>query len=81
MQVRQATGDDIGEIVALLADDQLGRVREDPGDLTPYRETFEAIRRDPNQLLVVLSGDARPPGPAAPRRVVQAPGHSSTSSP
>ncbi|MGZ4596830.1 MAG: N-acetyltransferase family protein [Actinomycetes bacterium] len=52
---RTAVRDDVPAIVALLADDPLGATREDIG--TPLSESywtaFEAIDRDPNQLLVV----------------------------
>ncbi|WP_246271831.1 GNAT family N-acetyltransferase [Amycolatopsis acididurans] len=37
----------------MLADDPLGRSRESPGDLAPYRAAFERIAADPGQLLVV----------------------------
>jgi len=58
---RRATASDLGAIVQLLADDELGRTREDAS--TPlnagYVEAFAAIDRDPNQLLAVAerSGD------------------------
>lgn len=54
--IRRATVDDLPSIVALLADDELGRLREDPGPpLDPaYREAFAAIGRDPNQFLAVV---------------------------
>jgi ribosomal protein S18 acetylase RimI-like enzyme len=55
VEIRQATRDDVPAIVGLLADDALGREREDTG--TPldagYLAAFEAIARDANQLLVV----------------------------
>lgn len=57
---RRAVGDDLEAIVALLADDPLGRERESAatGGLDPrYRETFAAIERDPNQLLAVAARD------------------------
>ena len=41
-------------VVGLLADDQLGATREDPGDLAAYLPAFAAIDADPRQLLVVL---------------------------
>ena len=42
-------------IVALLADDRLGREREDPALLQNpnYAAAFDAIERDPNQYLAV----------------------------
>lgn len=53
--IRQATLEDLPAIVRLLADDDLGRSREDPRTpLDPrYLAAFAAIERDPNQLLVV----------------------------
>jgi GNAT superfamily N-acetyltransferase len=52
---RSATTADLPAIIALLMDDQLGKLREDLGTpLNPvYLAAFEAIERDPNQLLVV----------------------------
>jgi len=53
---RRATKADLPHIIALLADDALGRTREDPS--TPldarYTAAFEALDRDPNQLMVVV---------------------------
>jgi GNAT superfamily N-acetyltransferase len=48
-------------IVALLADDPLGREREKagPGLDAGYRDAFAAIDRDPNQLLVVAERGGR----------------------
>jgi GNAT superfamily N-acetyltransferase len=52
---RRAVPDDLETIVALLADDPLGRGRENLGPQldTCYRAAFAAIERDPNQLLAV----------------------------
>jgi GNAT superfamily N-acetyltransferase len=52
---RRAVAADLLAIVALLADDPLGRGREDAGPRLDrlYSEAFAAIERDPNQLLVV----------------------------
>lgn len=52
--LRRATAADVGAIVALIADDQLGATREDPGDLAAYLSAFAVIDADPAQLLVVL---------------------------
>ena len=54
---RGAASDDLAAIVALLADDPIGRDRETPGPQLDacYRDVFEAIVRDPNQLLVVAA--------------------------
>lgn len=52
---RRASAGDLPAVVALLADDLLGQMRENP--LLPldarYLSAFEAIEADPNQLLVV----------------------------
>lgn len=53
---RRASLTDVPRIVALLADDDLGKSREvlfDPLD-TAYVEAFGRIDMDPNQLLVVM---------------------------
>ena len=58
---RRAVLADLPAIVALLADDHLGAGREDPRlPLDPgYLAGFEAVDRDPNQLLAVAQhGDA-----------------------
>jgi GNAT superfamily N-acetyltransferase len=59
MLLRAATVDDLPAIVALLMDDELGKLREDLG--TPvnprYVEAFAAIAHDPNQLLAVADQD------------------------
>jgi GNAT superfamily N-acetyltransferase len=57
-QLRRATAADLPALVALLADDPLGRSREEPGDLSPYERAFAQIDADPSQLLVVgTAGD------------------------
>lgn len=52
---RPATGADLPAIIALLMDDELGKLREDLS--TPpnrrYLEALDAIERDPNHLLIV----------------------------
>jgi GNAT superfamily N-acetyltransferase len=52
---RRAAPEDLPTIVALLADDPIGRAREELGPQLDnrYREAFAAIERDPNQLLAV----------------------------
>ena len=52
---RRAVPDDVPTIVGLLADDPIGRTRENAGPQldTRYVEAFAAIERDPNQLLAV----------------------------
>lgn len=60
-EFRPARREEIDALVALLADDDLGRTREAPG--TPlsgvYVEAFEAIDRDPRNELIVCVQDAR----------------------
>ncbi|MEQ9609752.1 MAG: GNAT family N-acetyltransferase [Kiloniellaceae bacterium] len=51
--IRRAMRDDLPAIVALLADDALGKTREAPGDPC-YAEAFAAIERDANQFLAVV---------------------------
>jgi GNAT superfamily N-acetyltransferase len=53
---RPAVVSDLPGIVAMLADDELGRQREDPSiPLNPkYLDSFAAIDRDPNQILAVV---------------------------
>jgi ribosomal protein S18 acetylase RimI-like enzyme len=55
LSFRRATAADLPAIIALLADDPLGRAREDASSPpnSRYVGAFEAIERDPNQLLAV----------------------------
>lgn len=58
---RRARGADLPAIIGLLADDPIGRLREDASEplLPAYRDAFAAIEADPNQLLAVATkGDA-----------------------
>jgi ribosomal protein S18 acetylase RimI-like enzyme len=57
--VRAANHGDLTAIVAMLADDTLGKTREDVGPpLNPaYAEAFAAIQRDPNQIMAVLEDE------------------------
>ncbi|MBW8303033.1 MAG: GNAT family N-acetyltransferase [Brevundimonas sp.] len=54
---RRARGSDLPAIVSLLADDPIGRLREDATEplLAAYRDAFAAIEADPNQLLAVAT--------------------------
>jgi GNAT superfamily N-acetyltransferase len=63
---RRAVADDVGDIVALLADDQLGAGRDSAAaPLAPaYTAAFAAIDADPNQLLIVAVRDGRVIGTA-----------------
>ena len=58
---RRAAAGDLAAIVALLADDPIGRSRESAEmPLDPrYAEAFAAIERDPNQLLAVAERDGQ----------------------
>lgn len=60
--IRRTRREDIGAIVRMLADDQLGVTRDDPHDLEPYLRAFAQIDADPNQLLVVVISDDEPVG-------------------
>jgi ribosomal protein S18 acetylase RimI-like enzyme len=58
--IRRARRDDVGVIVAMLADDPLGRGRERLEAPLPesYFKAFEKVDRDPNiQLVVALDGE------------------------
>jgi ribosomal protein S18 acetylase RimI-like enzyme len=57
--IRRACRDDVGFIVAMLADDRLGAARERLEDPLPqsYFRAFEAVDRDPNIQLVVAAQD------------------------
>lgn len=56
MKFRKATKNDVLKIVAMLADDELGRAREKYQDPLPdeYITAFEKIELDPHQELVVI---------------------------
>jgi GNAT superfamily N-acetyltransferase len=57
--LREAVPDDLPEVVALLAADQLGVHREEAGDLEPYLAAFDAITADPAHLLLVARDPSR----------------------
>lgn len=56
MKFRKATSSDVPFIVAMLADDPLGKQREAYSDPLPqsYYDAFERIDRDENQELMVV---------------------------
>lgn len=58
---REAQREDVKEIVALLADDELGAQREQFEDPLPesYYRAFDAIDSDPKNVLVVGDDDGR----------------------
>lgn len=55
-QIRRAKREDVPEIIALLANDPLGKQREAYEDPLPlsYYEAFDQISKDSNQELIVL---------------------------
>lgn len=55
--LHRACADDVPALVALLADDVLGRERES-SDLAPYERAFFRIDADENQLLVAVRDEA-----------------------
>lgn len=57
ISIRRAREADVAVIVAMLADDALGRAREDASLplAQPYLDAFAAIDGDPNQLLAVMT--------------------------
>ena len=59
--IRRARNDDVAAIVAMLADDHLGRARERLEHPLPasYREAFERLDADPNITLVVAEEAGR----------------------
>lgn len=60
MKFRKAKIEEIATIVQLLANDPLGKEREDFSDPLPqvYRSAFEKIDLDPNQNLIVLENES-----------------------
>jgi ribosomal protein S18 acetylase RimI-like enzyme len=59
VSIRPARRSDVAAIVAMLADDALGRGRERIEDPLPssYFQAFERVARDPNLALVVAEGE------------------------
>jgi ribosomal protein S18 acetylase RimI-like enzyme len=57
--IRPAVRGDVGAVVAMLADDALGRTRERIEDPLPacYFQAFERVARDPNIRLVVATSE------------------------
>jgi ribosomal protein S18 acetylase RimI-like enzyme len=53
MALREARKEDVPSIVAMLADDELGKAREQLSDMTPYLRAFEAIAADPHNAQYV----------------------------
>lgn len=61
MRIRKAIKSDVPTIVGMLANDKLGKLREDYREPLPniYFDAFEKIDRDPNQELVVIENDQK----------------------
>jgi N-acetylglutamate synthase-like GNAT family acetyltransferase len=59
MQIRKATRADVPAIVALYADDMLGRARETPDALEVYYAAFDAIERAGVGEILVGERDGR----------------------
>lgn len=59
MTLREATEEDLPDIIKMLADDKLGRTRERYRDPLPkeYYEAFGNIKKDPNQELIVVEDE------------------------
>jgi ribosomal protein S18 acetylase RimI-like enzyme len=59
--IRRARRDDVSTIIAMLADDHLGRARERLEESLPmvYFQAFETIARDPNIELMVAEEAGR----------------------
>ena len=53
MALRRARREDVPFIVAMLADDELGRDREQLSDMMPYLRAFDAIEADPHNTQYV----------------------------
>src|SRR5437764_790045 len=61
LTMRAAREEDLPALIALLADDQWGRLRDDPAraDDICYVQAFRAIEADPNQMLVAAEREGR----------------------
>lgn len=61
LSFRAALRADVPAIVHMLADDHLGRTREQVSDPLPdsYYAAFDALANDPNNELIVATDDAR----------------------
>lgn len=56
--IRTANRDDVPAIVALLADDPLGRTRETPGELQPYLAAFADMAAQGGNIALVAERDS-----------------------
>ncbi|MBH5398485.1 GNAT family N-acetyltransferase [Bradyrhizobium sp. CNPSo 4010] len=61
VSIRPARREDVAAIVAMLADDHIGRARERVEDPLPasYYDAFARVERDPNLMLVVAESAGR----------------------
>jgi ADP-ribose pyrophosphatase YjhB (NUDIX family)/ribosomal protein S18 acetylase RimI-like enzyme len=57
--LRRARHEDVADIVSLIAQDQLGGTREDPGDAAAYLGAFAAVDADPAHTLLVAERDGQ----------------------
>jgi GNAT superfamily N-acetyltransferase len=59
MKFRKALKEDVPFIVQMMADDELGKLREDFKDPLPeqYYQAFSNIDNDPNQELIVIENE------------------------
>ena len=59
MKFRKATKEDVSFIVQMIADDELGKLRENYQDPLPevYYQAFANIDQDPNQELMVVENE------------------------
>jgi GNAT superfamily N-acetyltransferase len=55
--IHAARPEDLPAIVALLADDPLGQIREDPTDLAAYAEAFDEIAAQTGNTILVAEID------------------------
>ena len=60
MIFRKATREDVANIVSMLADDEIGALREEYSDPLPelYYKAYDKIAADPNQELIVVEDPA-----------------------
>lgn len=61
MTIRKALKEDVSIIVQMIANDKLGKLREDYQEPLPakYYSAFNNIDKDPNQELVVIENESR----------------------
>ena len=71
--IRAATRADVPAMVAMLADDPLGAVREDPADTQTYAAAYDRVAADPAPRLVVAERPSpeRLPQVRATRSVIE----------